>query len=669
MGKKSKPKDSSSFLEDPLALIIAVVLALLPIVMYPYIVDIYALPKATFLYVSTMLLVIFYIIRSARAGEFMLYRSVLDIPIVLILLVATASLLFSDIPLLGLVGKYRDYETLPALFCYAAIYFLLTQSVRDEKSFERILKVLAIGFIPVAAYGLIQASGIDFPNIVRFESRVHSSLGNPILFGTYLVIMLPLLLSLARSVEEERWRLLAWVLILVGGINLIFTESRGAWLGLLVAAIAIFVRWRKNAAVKKRLKMTRSKASRTKSKNRAAIIVAILVVAVILIISVLVIPSSHMKNRLVSTFTLTESSTVIRIETWKTAFKMISDRPLLGYGPEQMGYWYPVYKTAKHAAIEPNGIADRAHNDFLQIAVDIGIPGMLLYIWMFTVAILGLFKSRAVFRSSYLTGLFGALAGYLAQAQTGIPSVFTTPLVWSLLSIATNLRYPLKPVTVTVPHWFKPKFATAVLAIIFVGFAIFAINPIAADYHIYKGQHLTKAQPDQASPEFDAAVGLFPYQTEYEKDAAEFYLHYASLYQSSIFTRQAALLALQGLSYNKRNFELAYYAGEANLFEYRISEDKTALMNAKKYYRRAEALWPSIILLKRRLLDIAVIEGDSKTVESTAKELIKMGDRDTSVYYLLATRAQNSGNHKKAEQYFKKIDEIDPSFMMKTRGN
>ncbi len=669
MGKKSKPKESSNFFNDPLVVTVAVVLALLPIVMYPYIVDIYALPKVTFLYISTMLLILLYLIRSIKARKFVLYRSVLDIPIILILLTATISLLFSNMPILGLVGKYQRYETLPALFCYAAIFFLITQSVRDEKSFEQMLKVLAIGFIPIAAYGLLQASGLDFPNIIRFGSRVHSSLGNPVLFGTYLVIMLPLLLSLARGSQEERWRMLAWLLILVGGINLIFTESRGAWLGLTAAALAIFIRWRKNAAVKKRLKVIRPKAAQPQSKNRTLVVTIILIIAVLLATSILFVPNNHLKKQLTSTFTLTDGSAAARIETWKTSLKMIKSRPLTGYGLEQMGYWSPIYKTARQVAIEPDSAPDQAHNDLLQMAVDAGIPGMLLYIWMFTVAILGLFKSRTVFRSSYLTGLFGAIIGYLAQAQTGIPSVFTTPLIWSLLGVAANLRYPIKPVTVTIPHWFKLKFAVSVLAIAFAWLAVFALNPVIADYYIYKGNALFKAAPDQAAPEFNAAVGLFPYQIQYERDAIEFYLNYASIYQSSIFTRQAFLLALQGLSYNKRSFELTYYAGEANFLEYKMSEDKDVLAKAKSYYKRAENLWPSLTLIKRRLLDVAEAEGNSKAAYKIAEELIKMGDKDPSVYYMVAMRAQSSGNHKKAEQYFKKINEIDPSFMMRTRSN
>ncbi|MCL6472430.1 MAG: O-antigen ligase family protein [Firmicutes bacterium] len=668
MGKKTRYADSNNLFNDPLALAVVVILALLPIVMFPYSFDMYALPKVTFLYIATTVLIVGFTARAIKAGKLLLYRSVFDIPIALLLLVSTLSLVFSDMPILGIIGKYQQYETLPALFCYAIIYFIVVQLVRDEKSFERVLKVMTIGFIPVAIYGLLQAAGLDFPNVFRFETRVHSSLGNPVLFGAYLVIMLPLLLSLARNSNEERWRLLAWTLIVIGIIDLIFTESRGAWLGISVAAVAVFIRWRGNIALSKRMKTSRAKSS-IQSKNRMRTVGLVLVIAVLLITSLIAIPGNYLKSRLVSTFSFSEGLAANRIETWRASLKMIADKPLLGYGPEQMNDWMPLYKAEKYASDSPRMLTEHAHNDFLQAALSGGIPGMLLYVWMFIMAILGLFRNKMAFRTSYMTGLFGAIIGYLAQAQTGITAVFLTPLIWSLLGIAGNIKYPTKEKKVIVmPGWLKLKPATPALVIVSVLVVLFTAKPVLADYYIYKGEELARSSPDQAVSYFERALALDPYQTEYRKDAVEFYLSYASLYNSTIYARQALLIADQGLIYNKRSFELTYYAGEANLVAYEITEDRTNLVQAKKYYKQAENLWPSLILTKKRLLEVANRENDSSSAIAIAEELEKLGDKDPRTYLILATNAQKNGDTKKAERYFRKVEELNPDFLLKKRG-
>ncbi|NCO66244.1 MAG: hypothetical protein COW32_01390 [Candidatus Aquicultor secundus] len=674
MGKNAKPKEKNTFLDDLPVLILSLVLTLLPIIMFPYGEDMYALPKVTFLYVATLLLAIVYVVRSVKDGAFVLRRTPLDIPVLLIVTYAAISLLLSDGPLLGLVGKYKRYEGLPSLICYALIYFFTVQSIKGEKHLERMIKIMSVGFALVSFYGLLQLFGLDFPTVLHFGSRVQSSFGNPILFGSYLVVMLPLLFVLARNSDEERWRLFSWSLIALGSINLIYTESRGAWLGLLAVVIAIIAKPKKPGALKsKRPKKGRSKKQTLKSlkpKNRFTVIVVAVAVCAVVVGSLFAAPNSHLGQRLVSTFAFSEGSAATRIEIWKASLAMVSDRPLFGYGLEQMGYWFPLYKTAQHVSLAPNGIADRTHNDLLQAAVDMGLPGLLLYMWIFVIAVLGLFKNRGrLHETPYSTGLFAALIGYFAQAQTGIPAVFISPLVWSMLGASVNISYQGKETRLVVPKWLRLKAVIPVAVVIFVAFSLLAIRPMVADIYLFKAEQLARVSPDQAEPLFEALTTIYPYQTEYPKRATEFYLDFASSSQNNIFARRASLIAEQGLNYNKRDFELAYYVGESSLLDYRFTQNQMALTRAEEYYELAQKLWPNLALIKSRLFDIATLKGDSKRAAAIAQQLINMGQQDPKFYYALATYAQKTGDEGAAKRYFKKIEEIDPGFLLKTSNN
>ncbi|MBE0447332.1 MAG: O-antigen ligase family protein [Actinobacteria bacterium] len=651
MGKKSGSKNN--FLSDPLLLLLSSVLALLPLIMFPFSTDIYTLPKATFLYISSLALVLFYFVRAVRTERFVIYRSVLDLPIILILIYAATSLFLSEEPILGLIGEYERYENLPALICYAAIYFISVQLVREDKRLERMLKVMTLGFALVVLYGLVQLAGFDFPNIARLHPSLYSSLSSPILLGAYLVVMLPILCSLAKNSREGNWRLLAWFLILIGAINLLFTESRGAWAGLVVSVLVIFAVWRRPsmAWIKGR---RRPNIAQIKNKLMA---IGVIVVAMIVFSLALFAPSNHIGQRLVSTSTLSEDSIAIRFETWKASLNMISDRPLLGFGLEQMSYWFPIYKTPRHAKISPVLVEDHARNDFLQVATDIGIPGLLFYIWMLTLALLSLLKGRAA--SSYSSGLLAAIAGYFTQAQMGIPAVFIIPIVWSLLGASISIVRPGKGVEIKPPRWLKSQATMYIVGVIFIALSLLALKPVLADFYVHKGQRIAETSFERAASEFETAVRLFPYQTAYAKAASGFYLSYAAYSQNSVFAQRSALISKQGLNYNKRDFELAYLAGEASLRSYELTENDISLSMAQDYFELVEDLWPSLPIIKSRLFEVAFMRGDIKKAVVKAEEMIKMGEEDPNAYYILAMEAQKRGEHAKAEQYFKKLRELE----------
>ncbi|MBW3624945.1 MAG: O-antigen ligase family protein, partial [Armatimonadetes bacterium] len=66
------------------------------------------------------------------------------------------------------------------------------------------------------------------------------------------------------------------------------------------------------------------------------------------------------------------NSTQFRLLTWKGTLRMIQDRPVFGWGPGTWEVTYPRYAEA--------GYAKAAHNSYLQIAAEMGIPGLILWL-------------------------------------------------------------------------------------------------------------------------------------------------------------------------------------------------------------------------------------------------------------------------------------------------
>jgi putative inorganic carbon (hco3(-)) transporter len=139
--------------------------------------------------------------------------------------------------------------------------------------------------------------------------------------------------------------------------TLVLTQSRGAWLGLMAGTLA-FLAWH----------------GRRTRLAAAAILVAAAVVVVALgparVADLAIVQSGRgMANNVAG-----------RTELWSRALYGIEDFPLTGMGMNVFRHvapvWYPMYLTP------PDEDFAHAHNHLLQVALDLGIPGLAAYLWM-----------------------------------------------------------------------------------------------------------------------------------------------------------------------------------------------------------------------------------------------------------------------------------------------
>ncbi|HVH31433.1 MAG TPA: O-antigen ligase family protein, partial [bacterium] len=202
-------------------------------------------------------------------------------------------------------------------------------------------------------------------------------------------------------------------------IDVALTLTRASWLALLVG-VSIFV-----IAATEMPRRTR----RIVVGNVAG---AVLVAAVIL--TVVVSTPSQVRSRVTTSVDTSAGSVAQHIYIWKHVAQLIRARPLLGWGLETLGGVFPYDRESlvRYFGIRPVTV-DRAHNDVLQIAVSVGIPGAIAYVgfWVLVlVAGVRVWKRHAgparLFAAAWLAGL----VAYLLQAQFSFSTVAITPLVW-----------------------------------------------------------------------------------------------------------------------------------------------------------------------------------------------------------------------------------------------
>ena len=119
---------------------------------------------------------------------------------------------------------------------------------------------------------------------------------------------------------------------------------------------------------------------------------------------------------------------------WKRVVELIKARPLTGYGLENLGEAFKKYYTKD--MIEFWGevrYPDKAHNEYLHIAVTTGIPSLLIYSTMcFLIILKGLTRLK---NCKIMLLILSSVMGYMTAAFFNISVVSVAYVYWSFLGL------------------------------------------------------------------------------------------------------------------------------------------------------------------------------------------------------------------------------------------
>jgi len=250
----------------------------------------------------------------------------------------------------------------------------------------------------------------------RFILLVSDTIHPNVLAGS-LLIMLPIILCrVLFGWEELNWseRIITSLVVLFILIGLFLTQSRGAWIAFIFLILTVpLLRWRRGWIL-------------------VCILVCITAGAAFYIGT----------EKIIRAFTVHTSS---RLEIWKRAIYMIEDFPLTGIG---MGSFLEVLKSIYPNSPTTSANASHAHNIFLQIAVDLGIPGLIAWIAILIgiVAISWqIFLSGTITKSGLTAGLgAGILFSQFALVIHGITDAVTwgmvrsAPVIWVIWGLTIS---------------------------------------------------------------------------------------------------------------------------------------------------------------------------------------------------------------------------------------
>ena len=360
-----------------------------------------------------MLIIVSFLIKVFLMGSIAMKFSPIDLFV----------MMFAVIVAYSIVISYNTASSFPVGLVYILFmlfYFAAKNTVNSRKKLMAALSLILVSGTLVALYGIYQRITGNFvmldywvddemfdPSMVR----IYSTLENPNVLGEYLIFVILLAFGALYWYKEYLHKITAMGVLGIAGITMVLTQSRGAWLGLIIA-MAVFVMLR----------------------DRRLIILGILAV---LAMPMLIPPA--ILQRFLSIGDMTDTSTAYRVFIWMASLDMIAVFWPIGIGLGTDTFMFMYHKFAFNAVFSPH-----SHMLYMQLLIDFGIAGFLTFL----VIMAGYFKALLMAagkgcgaRRAAAAALCAAMAGFLAQGFTDNVwfNYRVTAFYWLILALGAGL--------------------------------------------------------------------------------------------------------------------------------------------------------------------------------------------------------------------------------------
>ena len=320
------------------------------------------LPKLAAVQVMLILLLIL----NLRTSEMQWHPSPVILPVLLYLVISALSITQS-------ANQIESYLQLAQYTSLISIAFIALFGL-EPASYTRVFAVAAWTGLPLSLIGIGQYFGLEFWNIPS-NAQPSATFFHRNAAAEYLLCVIPFAWVGFRQATSRKGCVVYSILLALLGTFLVFTRTRGAWVGLavaitLVGSIAAMYGPRTQTAL---------------NRFRWKLIVAVAFVVMVagtLPDNIRHPGSQHFDEKKSDAMTAilsiaSEQGHRGRLNLWQHTLEMVAANPLLGVGLGNWQYQYPAFSRGDQVNVSAS--PSRPHNDLLWIASELGLLGLLAF--------------------------------------------------------------------------------------------------------------------------------------------------------------------------------------------------------------------------------------------------------------------------------------------------
>jgi hypothetical protein len=353
------------------------------------------------------------------------------------------------------------HESAKKLVLFLLLYFA-AEALRSDESRELLLDAMLVGGIALASLALLQFAFLGYDTM---DTRPRSFLGHYMTASGVITVLLLVaverLLAVKRPLDLSA-RALGVCVLIVGAAVAVMLAHRLGILPLEVERVAILgvallagVRAWRGARWPDRALSTAlalfivplGGLALILSRTRSAWIGVVTGFAVLAWLKkprlLLFLPGALGLILLVSPRTITDRLTISdassrdRYYMWQAGLDMIMDKPIFGQGTGMILSTYPKYRWQG----APNPNAPHLHNNFIQVAAERGLPGVVFLLWILFLLGREAWRARAASRSGplVLAVLAATIAAGMFEYTLGDSEILMLVLLLAALPFSTRV--------------------------------------------------------------------------------------------------------------------------------------------------------------------------------------------------------------------------------------
>jgi len=597
--------------------------------------------KITFIQVLVIIGVSLYLLTE---GKYKLVKSGLNYPVIAFIIACSISLLSS-------IDIYISLYSLFTIILLAGLYVLVSDVVRERKQIRKIMVSLIFvsGFISI--YSIVQYFGVDLLNLKVVRSgSISGPFENRNVLASFLVFTMPVSAGFLFEKISKKLKIMIGLMAIITLIALIYTRTRGAWVGFM-GAMTFF------AAAKLMVDGGMKKIFKSLFSKKSLVIIFLMVICLGLLIRYDYNRKRHsFTKKFLSIVDLKDPATRHRFVMWHTGIDIIKEHPLLGTGIGTFKKIHPKYqskylRTEKYGRFE--GLSRFIHNDYLEITTNTGILGLGTFLWLIVALYwIGLKRLKQIDESKYspnlliiiLSSLTAVLIHSFFHYSFYLPT--TSMLFWLWLGLLNTGGTKLEKTKENI----RPSIIRqGVIIVITIFLLVWVTKPFMASLYFDRATYY------HMSGDYKNAIAMHKKSIEFNPRDEKAHNNLGNIYRDIGLYREA-------LKEYERALKINPYGVEAHNNLGILYVNRGLYDEAIKEYMLAIEINPNLAGVHNNLGNTYAKKGLYNKALKEYQEAVNLDRRFVEAYNNLGVTLADMGELRRAVRQFRKALRINPNY-------